>query len=139
MVSAYSIFVNNGYKVSPISIIKIEDSNQNIIYENKNTPRKILSSNTAHEIMDVLSDNNARAPMFGANSFLYIPSYDVAVKTGTTQDFADGWAIGTCDLISVGVWAGNNDHSSMVNNALGSSTAGPIWNEFTNYAINYLR
>ncbi|MFA7142264.1 MAG: transglycosylase domain-containing protein, partial [Candidatus Paceibacterota bacterium] len=87
MVSAYSIFANNGYKVSPISIIKIEDSNQNIIYENKNTPRKILSSNTAHEIMDVLSDNNARAPMFGANSFLYIPSYDVAVKTGTTQDF----------------------------------------------------
>jgi 1A family penicillin-binding protein len=139
MTSAYSVFSNDGYKVPPASIIKIEDANGNIIFQNKNTPRKVLSTKVADQIMDVLSDNNARAPMFGANSFLNIPDYKVAVKTGTTQDFADGWAIGTCDLVTVGVWAGNNDRTSMVNNALGSSTAGPIWNEFINYAITYLR
>lgn len=139
MVAAYSVFANEGYKVPPVSILKIEDPNGNIVYENNNTPRKVLASNVAETMMDVLSDNASRAPMFGWNSFLYIPNYKVAVKTGTTQNFADGWTMGTCDLITVGVWCGNNDHSSMVNNALGSSTAGPIWNEFINYAINYLR
>jgi membrane peptidoglycan carboxypeptidase len=90
-------------------------------------------------MMDVLSDNASRAPMFGWNSLLYIPDYKVAVKTGTTQNYVDGWTMGTCDLVTVGVWAGNNDNSPMNNKALGTSTAGPIWNEFITYAINYLR
>ncbi|MDD4661736.1 MAG: PBP1A family penicillin-binding protein [Candidatus Pacebacteria bacterium] len=139
MTSAYSVFANGGYKVPPVSILKIEDANGNILYTNTNTPRKVISSDIADTMMDVLSDNAARAPMFGWNSLLYIPNYKVAVKTGTTQDFVDGWTMGTCDLVTVGVWAGNNDNSQMKNNALGTSVAGPIWNEFINYAINYLR
>ncbi|MDD4358395.1 MAG: transglycosylase domain-containing protein [Candidatus Pacebacteria bacterium] len=139
MVSAYSVFSNGGYRVPPVSILKIEDANGNILYQNNNTPRKVLGGEIAETMMDVLSDNNARSPMFGSNSLLYIPNYKVAVKTGTTQNFVDGWTMGTCDLITVGVWAGNNDNSSMNNKALGTSTAGPIWNEFINYAINYLR
>jgi len=139
MTAAYSVFANGGYNVPPVSILKIEDSNGNIIFKNSNTPRKVISSEVAETMMDVLSDNAARAPMFGWNSLLYIPSYKVAVKTGTTQDLVDGWTMGTCDLITVGVWSGNNDNSSMQNNALGTSVAGPIWNEFITYAINYLR
>ena len=139
MVAAYSVFSNGGYRVPSVSILKIEDSNGNIIYENKNTPRKVLSSEVTETMMDVLSDNASRAPMFGWNSLLYIPDYKVAVKTGTTQNYVDGWAMGTCDLVTVGVWAGNNDNSPMNNKALGTSSAGPIWNEFITYAINYLR
>lgn len=139
MVAAYSVFSNGGYKVPPVSILKIEDANGNIIYESKNTPRKVLSAEVAETMMDVLSDNAARAPMFGWNSLLYIPDYRVAVKTGTTQDYIDGWTMGTSDLITVGVWAGNNDNTSMNNKALGTASAGPIWNEFISYAINYLR
>ena len=139
MTSAYSVFANGGYNVPPVSILKIEDSNGNVIYKNTNTPRKVLSSEVTETMMDVLSDNASRAPMFGWNSLLYIPEYKVAVKTGTTQDFVDGWTMGTCDLVTVGVWAGNNDNSPMGNNALGTSVAGPIWNEFITYAINYLR
>ena len=139
MVSAYSVFSNGGYRVPPVGILKIEDSNGDIMYENTNTPRKVLSSAIAETMMDVLSDNKARTPVFGANSLLYIPNYRVAAKTGSTQNFVDGWTMGTCDLITVGVWAGNNDNSEMKGNAIGSSTAGPIWNEFINYAINYLR
>ncbi|MDD4333812.1 MAG: PBP1A family penicillin-binding protein [Candidatus Pacebacteria bacterium] len=139
MTSAYSVFSNGGYKVPPVSILKIEDANGNLLYSNTNTPRKVISTEVAETMMNVLSDNAARAPMFGWNSLLYIPSYKVAVKTGTTQDFVDGWTMGTCDLVTVGVWAGNNDNSPMKNNALGTSVAGPIWNEFITYAINYLR
>lgn len=139
MVSAYSVFSNGGYKVSPIGILKIEDSHGNTVYENHDTPRKVLSSKAAETMMDVLSDNSARAPVFGWNSLLNIPNYKVGAKTGTTQEFVDGWTMGTCDLITVGVWTGNNDNSPMKNNAIGLVTAGPIWNEFTNYAINYLR
>jgi len=138
MVSAYSVFANGGYRVPPVSILKIEDANGNIIYENKNTPRRVLEENVANTMMDVLSDNNAKAPVFGYNSALYIPSYKVAAKTGTTQNFVDAWTVGTSDIISVGVWGGNNDNSSMTYKALGLTVAGPIWNEFTTYAINYL-
>lgn len=139
MVAAYSVFSNGGYRVDPVSILKIEDAEGNIIYENKNEPRKVLSSSVAEKMMDILSDNDARAPMFGRNSLLYIPDYRVAAKTGTTQNYVDGWTMGTCDLVTVGVWAGNNDNSEMGEGGIGLTTAGPIWNQFINYAINYLK
>jgi len=47
--------------------------------------------------------------MFGPNSKLYLPEIPVAAKTGTTQDYTDGWTIGYTPSLSVGVWAGNND------------------------------
>jgi membrane peptidoglycan carboxypeptidase len=139
MVSAYSVFSNGGYRVPPVGILKIEDANGNVIYENENTPRRVLEENVADTMMDVLSDNDAKAPVFGYNSDLYIPEYKVAVKTGTTQNFIDAWTVGTCDLVSVGVWGGNNDNSSMSNRALGLTVAGPIWNDFITYAISQLR
>ncbi len=127
MTSAYSVFATEGLKTQPISILKIEDSNGNIIEENKAQPTKVLDTQVARLINNVLSDNNARAPIFGFNSPLYIPGYEVAAKTGTTQNFNDGWTLGYTPFATIGVWVGNNDNSPTKDEGVG--IAAPIWNK----------
>ncbi|MFA5086546.1 MAG: PBP1A family penicillin-binding protein [Candidatus Paceibacterota bacterium] len=126
MVSAYGVFGNDGYRIEPSPIIKIEDANGNIIYENKKSPRKVLESSVCDMITDVLSDNNARAPIFGPYSNLRFDNYKVYVKTGTTQKNGDGWVIGCTEDTCVGVWSGNNDNTRMTG-GVGESASGPAW------------
>jgi membrane peptidoglycan carboxypeptidase len=126
MVSAYGVFANGGYRIEPSPIIKIEDSEGNIIYENKKTPRKVLEANVCEMITSVLSDNDARAPIFGCCSNLRFDDYKVFGKTGTTQKNVDGWIIGCTEKTCVGVWSGNNDNSPMVG-GVGESASGPAW------------
>jgi len=134
MVSAYGVFATGGLSVPPVSILKIEDSRGNIIEENKKTPKRVLDSEPIKIINSILSDNEARAPIFGLNSPMHFKDYQVAAKTGTTQDYRDGWIIGYTPSIVAGVWAGNNDNSSMSNEP-GIVMAGPIWREFMNKAL----
>jgi len=134
MVSAFGVFSTEGLRVSPTYIIKIEDLNGNIIEDNNKTPRRILSQDACQKLNDVLSDNDARAPIFGVNSALYFPGHWVAAKTGTTNGFRDSWTIGYTKDIAVGVWAGNNDNTSMARKP-GVIIAGPIWNKFMWQAI----
>jgi 1A family penicillin-binding protein len=113
--SAYGVFATDGLKVPPTGILRIEDSDGNIIEENKRTGQRVLPIQVCREINDVLSDNDARAPMFGYYSTLYFgEDYQVAVKTGTTQNYQDAWAIGYTPSIVIGVWAGNNNNSAML-------------------------
>lgn len=134
MVSSYGVFATEGLKITPLSILKIEDSQGNIIEQNKKDPRRVLDKETARLINDILSDNAARAPVFGANSLMYFQNYQVAAKTGTTQDYRDGWIIGYTPSLAVGVWAGNNDNSSMWREP-GVVVAGPIWRRFMDQAL----
>jgi len=133
MVSAYGVFANEGMKLNPISILKIEDNQGNILEENKKKPKRVLAPEIARLITDILSDNEARAPIFGWHSRLYFENYKVAAKTGTTQNSRDGWTIGYTSSIVVGVWAGNNDNSPTTR--LGEGLAGPIWRAFMEKAL----
>jgi membrane peptidoglycan carboxypeptidase len=126
MTSAYSAFVNKGFRVEPTAILKVTDMNGKVL-ENS-TPQKgkqVLTEAQAFLISDILSDNNARSDTFGTNSYLNIAN--VMAKTGTTNDKKDNWTIGGNDNAMVGVWVGNNDNSSMLNVASGVSGASPIW------------
>jgi 1A family penicillin-binding protein len=125
MATAYSVFANGGYHIDASVISRIEDSQGNLLYQNNSTPRKVLEKNVCDMVADILSDNNARAPIFGANSLLRFDDYKVSVKTGTTQNSNDGWTMGFTSDTVVAVWAGNNDHSQMY--AIGEQAAGPIW------------
>lgn len=137
--SAYGVFANEGLKIPPVSILKIKDSRGNIIEENKKTPKRVLEAETAKIINDILSDNNARTPVFGPNSLLYFDGYQVAAKTGTTQDYKDGWAIGYTPFISIGVWVGNNDNTPMWKEP-GVVLAGPIFhNLMQEFLLKYPR
>jgi len=91
MTSAYGVFASEGVKYMPVSILKIEDSNGNIIEQNTKESTKVLDTEVARTINDVLSDNNARAPVFGVNNALYFDGFQVAAKTGTTEYFNDAW------------------------------------------------
>jgi len=127
MVSAYGVFATEGNYIPPTAILKITDANGNIIEEYNREPRKVLDTQVSRQINNILSDNNARAPIFGQNSPLYLPGYQVAAKTGTTQNFVDGWTIGYTPSFVVGVWTGNNNNAPTKD--VGVGITAPIWNK----------
>jgi 1A family penicillin-binding protein len=129
MTSAYSVFANEGVRNEPTAILKVEDGAGNTIEEFTQKTETALPVNIARQISDILSDETARAPAFGRHSYLYFEGKDVAVKTGTTNDYKDAWIIGYTPNISVGAWAGNNDNSSMEKKVAGFIVA-PMWNAF---------
>jgi len=134
MVSAYGVFGNGGYRIEPSSIIKIEDANGNVIYENNKTPRKVIESSVCETITSILSDNNARMPIFGPYSNLRFDDYKVFAKTGTTQKNVDGWIIGCTEETCVGVWSGNNDNTPMTG-GVGESASGPAWRKIIEKSV----
>jgi len=128
MAIAYSAFANGGLKVEPVSILKVEDSKGKVLDKYKAVrPQRVLSEEEAFLISDILADNNARLLTFGANSLLNIPGHEVSVKTGTTDDMRDNWAVGWTPVGITAVWVGNNDNTPMKKVASGISGATPIW------------
>lgn len=130
MMSVYSTFSQNGMKYPQTPILRVTDSNGNILEDNQQpVGEQVLSPGVAYLITNVLADNAARTPAFGPNSLLNIPGYNVAVKTGTTDSKRDNWTFGYTPEFAVGVWVGNNDNSPM-DPALTSGVTGaaPIWN-----------
>lgn len=130
MAAAYSVFANDGIKNEKISILKIEDYWGNILEEYKQKPQQILKPQVARQISSILSDNTARAPVFGEKNQLYIENYPTAAKTGTTEDNKDAWVVGYSPNIAIAIWTGNNNNDKISRSGAGISAAGPIWNEF---------
>jgi len=133
-VAAYSVFANDGIKNEKTAILKIEDAQGNVLEEFKKQPQRVLEENLARQISSILSDNEARKPVFGPNSYLYFPERKVAAKTGTTQNYRDAWTVGYTPSLAVGVWVGNNDNSSMSKAGAGIAAAGPLWHNFLKQA-----
>ena len=131
LTSVYSVFANDGVKNTQTGILRVEDKNGNILEEFKLNSSKVLPENTARQISSILSDNEARLPAYGANSPLYFPGRQVAVKTGTTNDFRDTWIIGYTPNLAVGVWSGNNNNTPMEKKVAGFIVA-PMWNAYMN-------
>jgi len=134
MTSAYGVFAMEGIRNPYISILKVEDSNGNIIEESKPRPIRVLGEEVARNISSILSDNVARTPLYGSNSILYFKDRDVAVKTGTTNDYKDAWIIGYTPNIVIGTWAGNNNNTAMERKVSGLIVA-PMWREFVNEVL----
>jgi penicillin-binding protein 1C len=134
MTGAFAVLANQGQRIQPISILKITDSHGQPIYTYQPVPgEQVIRPEHAYLITSILSDNEARRPMFGSNSALHLP-FPAAAKTGTTNDFRDNWTLGyTPDLVT-GVWVGNADYTPM-QNTTGLSGAAPIWSQFMQQAI----
>jgi len=129
-VGAYSAFARDGERAKTAAILKVEDKDGKIIKEFKPEKEKVLESNVAREINSILTDDNARAWVFGAGSLLTLPDRPVAAKTGTTNDNNDAWTIGYTPSFVTGVWVGNSDGTDMKGSATGASVAAPIWNYY---------
>jgi membrane carboxypeptidase/penicillin-binding protein len=147
----YGAFANLGQKIPLKPILKVVDYRGKSYQQDLARPEaenKPLSSSTdrsldpriAFLINDILSDNQARAPAFGYHSLLNIPDHQVAVKTGTSNQLRDNWAIGYTPKLLVATWVGNNDNSPMSKIASGLTGASAIWNQIvTNLLENQPR
>ncbi len=137
LTGAYGVFANDGVRNSTTPILRIEDKKGQIIEEIKESPEEIIQSEVARKISSILSDNKARTPAFGANSALYFKNRDVAVKTGTTNNYVDVWTVGYTPNLAVGMWAGNNNNSPMKKNVAGMIIS-PIWRAFMDEALKLI-
>jgi penicillin-binding protein 1C len=137
LTGAYGVFANNGQRVPPVAILKITDFQGNVVYVYEPKPgEQVIRAEHAYLMSSILSDNESRSWMFGSNSLLNLP-FQVAAKTGTTNDFRDNWTLGyTPDLVT-GVWVGNADYTPMINTT-GLTGAAPIWSQFMQFAVPYL-
>jgi len=124
-------------ELDPASILKVTDGRGKLLYEFRGpTIKEVLSPQVAYLITNILSDNAARTPAFGPNSSLVL-SRPAAAKTGTTDNYWDGWTMGYNPQIAVGVWIGNSDRTPM-NAMWGGRGAAPIWHDIMEYALKDL-
>ena len=138
MTGAYGVFANEGDRNPNAFILRIEDSAGKVLEEYEpQTEHQVISSSVADQITDILADNVARAPLYDMNSPLYFPGRQVAVKTGTTNDYRDAWIIGYTPSFVLGVWAGNNDNTPMEKKISGFIVA-PMWNAIMNEELKKL-
>ena len=129
--TAYGVFATGGMRHDPVSILKVTDPTGKVLYQYHQTSgKKVLSEDISFLISHILLDNNARTMAFGPNSWLVVPGHTVSVKTGTTDNKRDNWAVGYTPNYVVGVWVGNNNNTPM-NPAIASGETGasPIWNK----------
>lgn len=128
--AAFSVFANDGKRNPAITIQKIIDYQGQEILNSKQKEEQVIDAQVARKINSILSDNNARVPVFGSQNPLFFKNRSVAGKTGTTQDFRDAWTVGYTPQIAVGVWVGNNNNQQMQEGADGSVVAAPLWRKF---------
>ncbi len=143
LTNAFAVFANQGSYVPVTSLLCVINSDDEILYQYENScpagrvtgatvnrealGALVLDPRIAYLMTDMLGDNQARSAAMGAYSPLRTDGIFSAVKTGTTDDVKDNWAVGYTRNVAVGVWVGNNDGRPMVNSS-GLTGAAPIWN-----------
>jgi penicillin-binding protein 1C len=145
-VYAFGVLANNGVMVgdpvpenerqagyrelNPASILRIEDPRGEIIYSyTEPKTKRIISPQLSYLMQNLMSDNEARIPAFGEDNKLVLPDRPVAAKTGSTNDFRDGWTLGFTPQYVTGVWVGNADYRVMGEDAPGGKVAAPLWQQ----------
>jgi penicillin-binding protein 1C len=137
LAGAYAVIANGGRKIDPVAITRIEDHLGNLVYQYEPpVGEQALRIEHAFLISSILSDKQARVPAFGQNSILNLP-FQVAAKTGTTNDFRDNWTMGYTPDLVVGTWVGNADYTPMQGTS-GLTGAAPIWASFMQSSIQQL-
>ena len=132
MTNTYATFGNDGVYNKATSILEVKDVEGVILEKYAPKDQRVLDQNATRMLNSVLSDNVARTPLFGVNSFLNFGERKVAGKTGTTNDNRDAWLAGYTPGVAVGVWTGNNDNSPMKK---GSSISGKPWRAYMDQVL----
>lgn len=145
MVSAYSVFVNEGVYVKPVIVTRIEDKNGTILYQHVSETRDVLSKEAAYvtvNLMEGVTQSGSGAKLRGTGAggsevykraitgYPYDFKNPIAGKTGTTQNQSDGWFIGMVPNLVTGVWVGAENrsvHFPTITYGQGATMALPIW------------
>lgn len=132
--AAYGAFADAGTFHAPYAVLAVSDIRAQTRDDTtpwqalaEQQPEAVLSPQIAYLITDILADRFSRMRAFGADNALDI-GRPAAVKTGTTNQFRDNWAVGYTPSYVVGVWAGNIDGQPM-EDVSGVTGAGPIWHD----------
>ncbi len=130
LAQVYATVANQGKKPDILPILSVHDYKGRLLEENTPDSTQVLDPRVAFLLTDILKDNPARAPEFGFNSYLVVKNHpEVAVKTGTSNDLRDNWAVGFNQNYLVLTWVGNNNNKPMSRIASGVTGASPIWNK----------
>jgi len=126
LTTAYNTLANNGEYVPSTPFLAITDRGGHRLPVQAEQRRQAVDPKYVAIIRDFMGDNEARTPIFGPNNPLNL-SRPAHVKTGTTEDFRDAWAVGFTPYVTVGVWTGNNNNekTARVESTVGG---GVIWN-----------
>ncbi|MCD6594128.1 PBP1A family penicillin-binding protein [bacterium] len=125
MVIAYSVFPNNGVKVTPVYIDRIVNRNGTVIFEGKTQKKEVLSKGTAYVMSSMLQSVIDHGTGYAARMFGFL--HPAGGKTGTTNDYTDAWFIGFTKKITAGVCVGYNDLTPIGEGMTGSRAALPTW------------
>ncbi len=130
LVSAYGTFANNGVHIKPISIVRIEDKNGNVIYQPHPIPKEVLSAATTYIMNDMLQNVVNHGTGIGARTRFHF-TYPAGGKTGTTNDNTNAWFVGFTPDIVAGIWVGLDDFQYTLGpHMAGSVAALPFWADF---------
>jgi len=136
LVGAYSVFAQEGIKHQQSMILKISDSKNKTLEEYKDINNRVIDAKYPIYINDILSDIEARSALLSSSLGLTIfKDHEVAMKTGTTNDYRDAWVVGYAPNFVVGVWAGNNNNDAMQKQGGSILAAIPMWSAFMKEAI----
>ena len=127
LAAAYGAFGQGGLFRAPNPILEITDSQgAPVSGPQRQAPQPAVDERVAFLITDMLSDAESRRAVFGPNPNMLVAGHQVAVKTGTTNDFRDAATAGYSTQLAAAVWVGNADNTPMTD-VPGSRGALPIW------------
>ena len=132
LTAAYIPFANQGTKVAPFSILKITDPDFRVIYQNTSQKQSIMSRQNAAIMTDMLK----AVILEGTGKKARVIQKDIAGKTGTTDNYKDALFIGFNPGVSVGVWVGNDDSTSLGRYETGAKAALPIWIDYMRHYLS---
>jgi len=131
MATALTPIANEGIRVDPYYIERIEDHAGNIIFQHRSESHRVLSPETADTMTAMLID----VVEHGTGMSARIPGYRVAGKTGTTNDYNNAWFVGfTAQLVTV-TWYGRDDNTPMASGSQGARVASPSWKQYMTAAL----
>lgn len=131
LAQAFATIANLGKRPEIAALTSVSNYKGEVLQVNQvSQVEQVVDPRVAYQLIDILKDNNARAPEFGTRSYLVILNHpEVAVKTGTSNDLKDNLTLGFNQNYLVAVWVGNNDSTPMSRVASGVTGASPIWNK----------
>jgi 1A family penicillin-binding protein len=128
LTAAFAMFPNGGFAVRPRGIVRVQDADGAVAYDQPVRTERVISPQTAYQMVAMLSDVLDRGT--GAAARRWGVQFPAGGKTGTTDDFKDAWFVGFSSSVAVGVWVGFDRPQSIGHDAYGSRYALPIWSDF---------
>jgi len=129
--SAFSVFPNDGVRVTPRYITKVTDYEGRVMEEDYPEVKDVISARTARIMTSMLREVVLHGTGIAASSM----KYPLGGKTGTTNDFTDAWFIGFSPSMTTGVWIGYDEKKSLGGKETGAHAALPIWMDFMKVAL----